>query len=746
MVVQVPFGGAQCGFDSHPPLSMPDPKLISLDIETYGKVEGYPEQTVFHPARSLFTDRVPLKDLILTCSITLPERDPRCETNPPTDLPPSSSSSSSVPSSSSNSSSLGCGWTLSKLRSIAPGPTMVFRFDRPEDRKALATWIRYADTIAGMNLPFDLMNLRRYPEFRFLLGGQHTLLDLSYFIYLQSETRGERSLKTIGPVLGTHIYEEGDLGRFPTLDSPDLLDYNAQDTHNTLLAMVELARRMPDESDKLSPWCVQFYSDTFWSCLFMAEAGIPMSVSRLTRLEAHLTRRMERIYKELEPTVKMSGEGSQKSKDAFLAQLLEAAPGVRGNRLLQLTKTQRKVAFSDENRNLIKAYLPPDHPYRGIMKKIGNYNYFQKLVSDYTYPLLRHSRKDESKQQDRLIPPPASAEVPDTWLAYPTWYPVPSPQKDSGGDEGGTIQGRITCKHPKGQTFPPVIKDAEQSRFADGVIVSMDLSQIELRVAALLSGDDYLCRAYQQNLDLHGDRAVLVYGESALLMKYGDKYRKNPRFKAEERQDGKQLNFADLFLAQAFRMQRTIMMLRGVLMPIEFFQAIEDSRYSIRKGLCEWQYAQCCEAERRGYSLLPFTGQSRSFWGFQLDHGEWARRRKISAKKEFGGRGADEQAAKSVVSEIVNFPVQTWAGNTLLRIQYHVRRRLPHQDRPDCPCLPYINVYDALRFDTRRSFVPTLLGVIEEAVRVVATEDIWGMLQAYYNREVPLKYEVVVKE
>ena len=60
-----------------------DTRIISLDIETYGAVEEgtrgnlLPEQTVFHPARSMHTNGVDLIDLNVTASITLVKED-RC--------------------------------------------------------------------------------------------------------------------------------------------------------------------------------------------------------------------------------------------------------------------------------------------------------------------------------------------------------------------------------------------------------------------------------------------------------------------------------------------------------------------------------------------------------------------------------------------------------------------------------------------------------------------------------------------
>lgn len=204
---------------------MPDPRIISLDIETYGAAQctsdgrRLPEQTVFHPRRSLATDGVGSGDLILTCAITVPDSDPRPE--------PAAQ------------------WSGEHIAQLQPGPTMVFSMWLPSHRQRLRRWLSHTDTIIGTNLGFDIAYLRALPEFRpFLTPTSHHLIDLMVLNYLHDETRPERSLKTLGPILRTHRYETTlKHSRFPSASSPELAQYNAEDTHNTLLACAELARR-----------------------------------------------------------------------------------------------------------------------------------------------------------------------------------------------------------------------------------------------------------------------------------------------------------------------------------------------------------------------------------------------------------------------------------------------------------------------------------------------------------------------
>jgi len=200
-----------------------DTRTISLDIETYGACETdwdgnpLPKQTVFSPRRSLFTDGVSRKNLNLTAAITLVE-------------------DSICPDFDNNS--------FRGLMDMQPAQTMVFRLNRPEEKERLRRWLYHSNVILGMNLAFDILYLRSDPYFRFSLENQK-LIDLSVLNYLHDETRPEKSLKSLGPVLRTHNYKTTlKHSRFPHPDDPGLLKYNAQDTHNTTLAISELSKRI----------------------------------------------------------------------------------------------------------------------------------------------------------------------------------------------------------------------------------------------------------------------------------------------------------------------------------------------------------------------------------------------------------------------------------------------------------------------------------------------------------------------
>jgi DNA polymerase-1 len=294
-------------------------------------------------------------------------------------------------------------------------------------------------------------------------------------------------------------------------------------------------------------------------------------------------------------------------------------------------------------------------------------------------------------------------------MAFPTWYITPSYEKEGAGGLGGTLQGRITAKGPSRQTFPPLVKKSLRSRWSGGLVVSFDLSQIELRVAALLSGDEGMVQAYREGKKLHDERAVQIFGAGC---------ENHPDFQKHHRQVGKTINFADLFLAGAPKIQQTLMEMTGELFDLQFCQDIVDARRRDRPGLCSWHDSLFETVERQGYLELPFTGQSRFFY--------------LPEDKK----------------EVVNFPVQTTAGNTLLYIQHHFHHTcLPRLNAQHPWCYMTAQVYDSIDFDLKnRELLPLLEGMFIGTLHRLTSGGYWGQLQDHYGREVPLDYSVEVHQ
>ncbi|MGA1752736.1 MAG: DNA polymerase, partial [Pontimonas sp.] len=312
--------------------------------------------------------------------------------------------------------------------------------------------------------------------------------------------------------------------------------------------------------------------------------------------------------------------------------------------------------------------------------------------------------KQPSKPTSRRTNPRRAR--PSDGAVYPTWYVVPGRYKES-EDSGGTVQARITCKQPSAQTFPPDIKKAIASRWVGGTILWADLSQVEMRVAACLSGDTTLLRAFREGLDMHTERTVQLFGQEVL---------EDPDFKSTWRQVGKTINFADLFLASPQRMQQSAWEMTGRLIDLEVFEKAVKDRPHVRPGLWRWQQALLRQVDRTGTLHIPHTGQSRTFVG----------------------------GSKAHVNTIVNFPVQTTAANATLAIQHELMNLLPSWGETSSPrILMCLQIYDSVCFDVPPGREDEAESLFAEAVaKVCSPHGYWGMMESCSGHPVPLTYEV----
>jgi hypothetical protein len=697
---------------------MSDPRVGSIDIETYGACETnhcgtpLPLQTVFHPNRSIHTDKVTLEDLIVTVSLTLPLFDPR-----PTPSSP---------------------WTGSLISKLEPGASMCAQMHIPSDVENLARWLLFLDTLIGKDLSFDLTYLLRIPRLRRAIRGTHTILDVSYLNFLHSDVRPEKSLKDLGPVLGTHCYNpdhtlrEG--RRFPSPLHPDHIDYNCQDTHNSLTSAARLASLTESEfpaGSVLNADSIYHWSSVVWGAVRMQDAGIPMSRPRLYNLGRSLSKRAAAAADSATAFgLILSGKGSPASKLATINAAYDVVneqdllsilgppprwdginkPTITQYPVVDLTRVKRELSTSTLNRRVALALLPPSHPLVDVLKVWQEHTDAQGQLSKYVEPLLskKSSKQSKSPYDSILLRHPAAR--PGTEITYPKWFIVPGSFKDSGGGTGGQRQIRPSCQSPQAQQWQTALKECMVSMFPGGSILAPDLNQIELRAAGILSGDRSLVTAYRDNRNLHKERAVLIYGPEVVH----NSYFKTGDTANDPYQWAKRINFADLYDAQAKRMQKTLLEDSGRIFPLSFFYEIINNRPLVRPGLVEWQQRTAALATKQGYILMPLTGHHRSFVG-----------------------GDDDEH-----NEILNFPVQSLGAATLWAIIHELHLRLP----PLTAHLPlirfFMNWFDACFFDCHPSMVSHLKEQWAASVEHVATRGYWARMCDITGHHIPLAYEM----
>lgn len=662
--------------------------LLSLDIETYGAVQGLPRQTVFQPQRSIATDGVRPEDLVQTVALAWETPD-------------------------------------GQLR------TSIYDVTNPEHKEAFENFIDEITlmhpekgSILGMNLPFDVMYLRAWNPWlaTTLIRENVTLRDLGVINYLHSEVRPERSLKSITPLLQiTNYDEELSLKKGDRYDGPTderLWYYNCKDAVATLSAyrlLEQHIRRDYDGSGKLSPYCLDWYDHLLWFAIESSESGVAIDKKRVTSLDARLTQQSNRIRAHISDWwgASVSGTGSKR----YVDDLVHRA-AVRGDLLddKRLVRTEKKDSVSSkaENLNLFEGTLPRKTREWMEVHALQLFRRKQKLQTSFTGPLLNGRKK--GKRFDR------SGVILDSGLVHPTWYVVPSQFEDASG--GGTIQGRITCKNPAIMTFPEIVKECLTVRFAPGILLGDDLSQIELRTGALLSGDSRMISEYKQGIDRHLETAVMILRAVAkhnkdpfaidAVNRYDDKVltKDHPGIH-KWRQLGKTLNFLMLFKGGAAKAQETAARDVGLLLPLEVWQQAIASYQARYPEFIAWQYSLLDEAKRKKYLEVPFTGQTRMFLG--------------------GSRGVG-----AAINEIVNMPIQTVAANTMISAH---RKATELFREHNLEAISSLIIYDAMYVELPAHEEPVVRAILDEAM---TEPPYWMDIQQLFNREVPLQHEVAV--
>jgi DNA polymerase I len=200
---------------------------------------------------------------------------------------------------------------------------------------------------------------------------------------------------------------------------------------------------------------------------------------------------------------------------------------------------------------------------------------------------------------------------------------------------GATATGRLACRTPNIQN-PPRGADFRALFAPTGgrVFVVADYSQIELRVAALVSGDDAMLKAYADGEDLHRKTAAAVLGKAPADVTKA------------ERQMAKAVNFGLLFGQGVKGLQRYAKASYGVDMGETEAKRARSAFFAAYPGLSKWQTRTRTAAERAGQVRTP------------------------------GGRVRNLEGTRSLATESLNTPIQGGAAECLLAAMTNLEPRL----------------------------------------------------------------------
>lgn len=670
--------------------------VVAFDFETYGFFRDRPDQNSFHPMVMRSRDGVPLHRIIE------------------------------------------CGSVAYYRADGTPGVSY-FNWRIREHRPRFYDSLYGAVEHHGMNVIFDELCARhdnpvyaRWMDRAWAKTGKPMLIDLGLVKFVECDVREESSLKDISPLLRVSQYpdelvKKGKKKNLKIFHSPaqrECQDYNCQDSVSTLCD-IEIFQNRIREAGRV--WDREWWSDVTHLCLQMTEAGIRFRRSGIQSIHNSELAKQARLLemakgfpsrkrylpkkdKWVDQPAVLAAEGSRIYSDlTMLKTVPKLPPTIQAE--LELTEITQVVSLNDANRMLFLEHLP-EGKLKNWWKLYDEFKRSQDITSDITGPLLdRHLIEND--------------------FMYPIWRAWPTHLKDGAGKKGGQRQARLS-PNPGVVTYPRAYFKHQLSRFAPGILAKPDLSQIELRVPALLSGDEVLTADLET--DLHWASAYdlfSIFSKDPVAWAMHDPHVREEGFKrgvnmddAAEvqkellRQGGKHCNFALAYYAGAHRVHATILDKTGVNMPMDHCEAWVNTRRARYKRLTAWHEANQNFVRRNGYLVI------------ETSRGEILRRT--------WAPGACDIDALKIIPEIANFKIQGWAAIIMEAGQVELTKKFIRGRLRTVMCG---NHYDACWIDSPANEWKTVEPWIEPAL---TGNFMLRQLEQDLGRAVPIKYELKV--
>ena len=318
----------------------------------------------------------------------------------------------------------------------------------------------------GHNLKFDLKMLKKY-------GVEATPLnDTMILAWLINPDKPLSLDKLADTYLNYEMvkYKEITKGKknFSEVDIETAAKYAAEDAIISLKLYNLLKNSLWEEVK----WDLENIEIPFINLLINLEnEGIKLDIDYMEDLKKEFAKKLEDLTKTIYELAGMEFNiRSTKQVAHILFEVLELPP-----------KKKTKTGYSTDEKSL-KA-IEDKHP---IVSKILEYRTYEKLQSTYVIPLLKYAKKDENHK------------------IYTNFL------------QTGTATGRLSSKDPNLQNIPVSTELNIRNGFiAENMFVSLDYSQIELRLLAHYSEDPHLIEAFLNDRDIHLETAKKLFGEEA---------------------------------------------------------------------------------------------------------------------------------------------------------------------------------------------------------------------------------------
>lgn len=389
----------------------------------------------------------------------------------------------------------------------------------------------------------------------------------------------------------------------------------------------------------------------------MEMTGVLLDVEFLEHLSIELESRIDQLRRDVQLSVgyEFNPNSTQQLSKALFDSLGIIPP--RGARRTKSGYYSTAASVLDE--------LSSDHD---VVRKVLEYRGLAKLNSTYV----------------KTLPQSANHETGRVHTSY---------------NQSGTVTGRLASSDPNLQNIPIRTDVGRQVRRAfvappGRKLVAIDYSQIELRIAAHLSGDDFLLQAFAEGRDIHSATAAAVFNVSSSSVT------------REQRRQAKIVNFGLLYGMGPFRLERDTSLTLGEAE--EFIEAYFARVPGIKRYLEETK-----ELARQDGFVETLLGRRRYFPTLTND-------------------ASDEQGQNErnrAEREATNAPIQGTAADIIKLAMLTLARQLP-QRLPDVRML--LQVHDELVFECSDQDVAALAELAKP------------IMESAFRLSVPLRVDVAV--
>jgi len=365
--------------------------------------------------------------------------------------------------------------------------------------------------------------------------------------------------------------------------------------------------------------------------------GVPIDKPMMLECKAAVEKEMERIRKEISFIIGDVPIGENCSTMAFKKYLFEDLQLP----VLKFTASSN-IAADDMTMILLKEWCDENRPELSpLFTLVQEYRKWGKIKSTYIDGYLKYRN-------------------PVTGKIHPDFFAL------------STDTGRMNCRNPNAQNMPRKSNDPVGVRnfikAPDGhLILSLDFSQIELRVGAFYCRDKVMMETYKSGGDIHAATTSVIFNVPYEVAqdKHSDDYK-------EHRTIAKNVNFGTFYGLFPRGLQRTLKFKAGVEKSEKECAKIIDNLKMGYKGLTTWQEETKAKAARLMYSET-WLGRRRYLPGIRSK--DWS-------VKSFAERCA------------LNTPIQGTAADILKLAINRILAGLP--ERPWLK--PILQIHDELTF------------------------------------------------